>query len=334
MKTASKNAISKDEETIQNRKNFPAFNENLDTPFVTHKTDKKPKEQVIAFEQSGDSKTVVSNSEKEKLPPQDLQAIDLLRARPFFVSQEEKEEDLSDLALPMNPLLESKGKDEEKKKLFQIGLVSGVNILQNNFDNSPEGELLQNAYKARVAYNVGAEVQLKLRKNLYLTTGLEYTKTMTQFNLVQERFGIADNPNTVIEDLVNAKISRTVKHHNRLDFITLPLVLSVRKEYGKFNLGIGAGLGFNAVINQRGKTLNAEGAIVEYSDATATAVLTPYKSFISYHLRPSVLFKATEILSIELRPELRYVSHGQSDFFGVKHSSLISGLSLGLSFKL
>jgi len=285
----------------------------------------------LTLKESPSTEPVEAQTIKNKTATLLFQSIGLLASKAFFVKENEEEKDLTNLALAINRF----PKTQKKKKKLHVSLsaYSGINTWKNYFENTNKGDLLQNAYKSRLGYSVGTEVQFTLVKNLSFSTGLEYSKTMAQFNIVQEKDGFTDNPNTVEVDEVRAKIVRTVRHHNRLDFLTVPLVVSTGKEFGKFELGIGAGLGLNMTIRQGGKSLNAEDEIVDYYPSTGY-VFTPYKSFISYHLRPALRFNATEKLSVQMRPEFRYNSHGKSDFFGLKHSSLMTNLNLGLTFNL
>ena len=281
---------------------------------------------------NADIKSSVTSNLPVKNPlRQNLKDIDLLASKVFYLNSE-TDLDLSDFILPISSFPAS----PQKKKMhrFSIGVYSGVNTVQNYFANTIKGDLLQNAYNARLGYTVGTEVAFNLRENLSFSTGFEYSKTITQFNIIQEKDGFTDNPNTTEVDEVRAKIVRTVKHHNRLDFLTVPLMLSISKEYGKFELGIGAGLGLNIITRQWGKSLNAWDNIDDYSFRVSQIPLVPYSNFVSYHLRPFARLKATEKLSLQLRPEFRYISHGTSDFFGLKHSSLMSSINLGISFRL
>ena len=270
----------------------------------------------------------------EDQPPPQSKEINPLKSKTFFINQEEQEKDLTGFFQPINPLLKP---IKKKKNLnFEIGAFSGINTVKNIFKNTTRGELLQNAYKLRLGYTVGTEFQVNLKNNLSFSTGLEYSKTMTQFNIVQEKDGFTDNPNTPIvdENEVRAKIVRTVRHHNRLDFLTVPLVVSKNKTFGKFDLGIGVGVSFNSVRKQTGKALNAWDNIDDYSYRFSQIPIVPYKNFFAYHLHTSIAYNATEKLSFQVRPELRYASHGSSNFFGIKHSTIMSSINLGLNFKL
>jgi len=294
---------------------------------------------IISQELPGTNDIRIQNNKRKKNSSSSLH-MSLLKSKFALLKYNETQKDLTDLILAIKPLLKTQKK--EKNLNISLSAYAGTNSWKNYFENSPKGELLQNAYKQRLGYSLGTEVQFTLANNLTVSTGLEYSKTMTQFNIVQEKDGFTDNPNTSIvdENEVRAKIVRTVKHHNRLDFLTIPLVVSTSKEFGKFNLQIGAGLGLNFPIKQEGKSLNAQDEIATYSQNTSS-IPSPYiGSFLSYHVRPAVHFKATENLSLQFRPEFRYNSHRhkyegeQLDFFGLKHSSLMSRFSMGVNFKL
>ncbi len=310
-------------------------NKNLQT---THKTKTQNTLNSLTINDLPNAERTELRTPENNIPPKS-EKINLLTNKTFFINQEEQGKDLTGFLQPINSL--QKPTKKKKNLRFEIGAYSGINTVKNLFENTTRGELLQNAYKLRLGYTVGTEFQVKLKNNLSFSTGLEYSKTMTQFNIVQEKDGFTDNPNTTIvdENEVRAKIVRTVRHHNRLDFLTVPLVVSTNKEFGKFDLGIGAGLGWNIISQQGGKSINARDEIADYYENTS-ATPFPYSYFLSCHLRPSIQFEASDKLSLQIRPEFRYNLHKHKyqdeylDFFGLKHSSIMSSINLGLRFRL
>jgi hypothetical protein len=130
------------------------------------------------------------------------------------------------------------------------------------------------------------------------------------------------NPNA---DLIRAKATRTVIHHNQMNFIHLPVAVGMRQTLGKFTLGMQAGVGLNFIFVQEGKSINKNGTI-----ALMSQDLPAYKPFfLSLNAQPFLAYHLKGAMTLRMDYCLRYQHHGSSDFWGVKASSLYSGVGIG-----
>lgn len=251
---------------------------------------------------------------------------------PFAISEKLPTIPLMELQAQSDIFLDILIKKQEKNKSsrWKIGVFYGVNLWQNQFKDSSETsnlqQDLQEANTLKWGNSLLTEVQFKLRKNLYLKCGLEYVAAQTEFNIVRSKDSTA-----VINNLPVSGIStRTVRHYNRQQYFGIPLSVGLLQQRGVWYWGADAGLSFNYVLKQSGKSLNATNNIAVYDEANAA--FQPF--FISYHLRPFVGYQISKNILLQIRPDLRFQTHGESDFFGLRHSSFVYSGSLGVVFSL
>lgn len=111
----------------------------------------------------------------------------------------------------------------------------------------------------------------KLGKNLQLQTGFEYQKLWTRFDYRLEKTYNGPITNQVVEIHINAitgdstfiyadtmlsiKETRTIRHYNRLQVISIPLMAEYEKRVGKWSLLASAGVAAHFRQSASGRTL-------------------------------------------------------------------------------
>ena len=218
-------------------------------------------------------------------------------------------------------------------KNMSIGLFGGGNTLLSFFQKDKEksnfDKTLANAHDGKVGYTVAVELEWKTSRNINFITGIEFMDARTEFNYIQTWDTTMLRNNNPM-DIINAKATRTVKHHNRKQYICIPLMVGKSMGFGKFNVGINVGVGANFLISQKGKSLNSESEILEYKPSTN--ILPAKKRFISYQVIPYLNYQSSDNFAFQIRPSFRFQNNGNDKFYGVKHSSILSGVRLGIVY--
>lgn len=227
----------------------------------------------------------------------------------------------------------------KKNREISLGLFVGSHLLHSNLSSkSPVDQerknLLNAGIKPQLGYSAMAEVTVQLYKNLNLTTGIEYARSVEQFNYNttwDTTFQNGQNPDITI----NQFTERIVEHYNRHAFLSVPVLLGMDFQRGKLGYGASIGIGFNFIQTQQGRSLDNNLEVIDFP-ATELDNLTPRPDFyLSYHFRPYINYQLNENLKIQIRPNLRFQNYGASKFFNnMKFSSVLTGLQTGVVFDL
>lgn len=256
-------------------------------------------------------------------------AVAPLGATSKFVSQGNPQE----AVLPIQVMMEGGTFVKQEKRTSQTGIFAGVARWQDIYqkDGAPQGfqQKLTDAHKAVGGYSFSLEKQWSLSKKLHFTAGATYAQLLTEFNNTQMWDTVMYRDNIPGPDLINASATRRVRHQNSFRQIAIPLLLGTQTQREGLRFGLNAGLGLHYLLAQKGKSLNQEEEIFAYGPSTSSPL--PYsRFFLSFQLQPYLAFQANHHLSLQLRPHFNYQIHGQSEAYGRKHASLVSGLSIGI----
>lgn len=224
-----------------------------------------------------------------------------------------------------------------KKRDIRIGAFLGLHTFKNKFStdiaaNQERRDLLNQGFQLEIGYSFGAEVSLFLTEKLFVASGLEYLRSKSEFNLERNWKTTIVNPNSPVGALTDAFVKRTVRHHNKMKYLSIPVLIGYEKNFNKINLGLSAGAGFNFVSTQTGKSLNSENEIAIYP-TTENENLPVGDFYLSYHLRPYISYNLTEKITAQLRTDFRFQNFGTSDFYQLKYRSTFWGLSGGVQYK-
>ncbi len=214
---------------------------------------------------------------------------------------------------------------QPKEKKWQIGFVAGIHQTRPMFGGTSFGESLNRTHAAAAGYAFSIEIHRKINQKCYVSTGLGYTHAPSIFDFVRQWDTVMyrnQNPNA---DIIRAKATRTVVHHNQLNYLHLPVALGVQHSLGHFTLGAQAGAGLHFILSSEGKSINKNGTI-----ALINPDLPAYKPvFFSLNAQPFLAYRLKARMTLRMDYNLRYQYHGASDFWGLKASSLYSGVSVG-----
>lgn len=227
-------------------------------------------------------------------------------------------------------------KFNNKKSKFSFGVFTGIHTMKNNFSSistsdNDRKDLLNQGYQLEPGYSFSLEANFHFNKNISITSGFEYVKSKSESNFNQTWDTIIVNPNSHVGSLTDAIAERTVRHHNKMDYFSIPVLLSFQKSIGKIELGMSTGLGINFIKTQTGKSLNSNNLVANYP-TTENDFLPVSKFFLSYHLRPYLNYTLDEKISFQLRTDFRFLDFGESEFYNLKYSSTFWGLSGGVQY--
>ena len=247
----------------------------------------------------------------------------------FLISQEDEEE------LDLNDLIKFSTKD--KKIKFSLGIFTGIHTVKNQFSSQLSSDkerrdLLNQGFQYELGHSYALEANVQLNKNIFITSGLEYVKSISEFNLVKNWKTVIVNPNSPVGALTDASATRTVRHHNKMNYLSVPILFGFQKSFRKMELGMSAGIGLNFTKSQTGKSLNFNDEVTSYPTAE-NKVLPVSNFFTSYHLRPYLNYALAKKVSLQLRIDVRYQNFGKSDFYQLKYNSILGGISGGVQYQ-
>ena len=226
---------------------------------------------------------------------------------------------------------------KERKIKFSLGIFTGVHTLKNKFATKLTSEkerrdFLNQGFQNELGHSFAIEASVHFNQNIFITSGLEYLRSKSEFNFARTWDTIIVNPNSPVGILTDASATRTVRHHNKMEYFSIPILLGFKKSYKQIEIGVSTGVGLNFTKNQTGKSLNFNDQVTFYpvSDNDLLPVST---FFMSYHLRPYLNYALDEKISFQLRTDFRYQNFGESDFYQLKYSSIFWGLSGGVQYK-
>ncbi|MDC3253793.1 hypothetical protein OAU89_02745 [bacterium] len=228
-------------------------------------------------------------------------------------------------------------KNSTKNSTFSLGLFSGSHTLKNKFlaivpmDNERKN-LLNDNFHLEPGYSVAIEASLLYKENILITSGFEYVKSKSEFNFTQFWDTIIVNPNSHVGALTDASARRTVRHHNKINYFSIPILLGYKKSFRKIDLGMSTGVGLNFTQSQTGKSLNSNNQITIYP-IKENKELPVATFFLSYHLRPYVSYDLSDKISFQFRTDFRFQNYRKSDFYQLKYRSTFFGLSGGVRYK-
>lgn len=227
----------------------------------------------------------------------------------------------------------------KKNRVISLGLFAGSHLSHTNLSsnlsiNQERKDLLNNGIKPQLGYSATAELTIQLHKNLNLITGIEYVRSVEQFNYNttwDTTFQNGQNPDITI----NQVTERIVQHYNRHSFLSIPVLLGMDFQKGKFGYGASLGVGVNFIQSQQGRSLDNNLEVVNFP-TTELDNLSPRPDFyLSYLFRPYINYQLKDNLKIQVRPDLRFQNYGASTFYNnMKFSSIVTGLQAGIVFDL
>jgi hypothetical protein len=135
----------------------------------------------------------------------------------------------------------------------------------------------------------GGMVEIKKGQNWFVQTGLEFSNWKDRFDKVI----FSDTLLFVNQQAVMGKNIRTIRHHNSLSTLSIPIQFGMYKDWGPLRLGIQLGLSYSLILQQEGRLLKDDVTVFNYSQNQKR-----YSNFFSFRLAPSMGYLLNERLLI------------------------------------
>ncbi len=207
--------------------------------------------------------------------------------------------------------------DKEAKFMFEGGIYGGINSTNFKFKSTGDDSLATQKNRSESSilgqtYGLNAGI---LYKGFRLNTGVEYQNIWTKFEqklqtntttfqaqaLTLVRIdSIGNTLSREMRDTVaNTLTTRNVEHYNKYQLWSIPLEVGIYRARKKWSCGISAGTSFNFLINQSGKTLDTNGSIIDFEQASDKVLFQPFSMslranlFLAYHLNDKIRLSLT-----------------------------------------
>ncbi|WP_020569917.1 porin family protein [Neolewinella persica] len=214
----------------------------------------------------------------------------------------------------------------------ELGVFVGTNMLRHRYPSAAADDLADvlNASRGEaLGQSAALEVGYRLKPGLKLYSGVELLKTHTTFRYTQQRDTVMMRNGREID----AVAIRRVQHNNRQTLLSVPLMLEKTFASGRWEAGLSAGISFNYLTQQTGRSLNALQQIVTYSNGGGVNLPAP-DFYLSYQIRPSINYRLNSQVRIQARADLRWQRYGQSALYELSANSMLYGGSIGVVFGL
>jgi len=239
-------------------------------------------------------------------------------------------------ALDSNNFITPLGQKHNQPR-FSLGIFTGIHTIQNTFSSKnisdqERSDLLNESFENEVGYSFALEGSFRFYKNFFITSGFEFISSKSEFNLIQNWDTTMVDPNSSTGRIIDAVATRTIVHHNRRNYFSVPILLGYQKSFGRTTLGTQLGISLNFTKTQTGKSLDLNHQIALYPNAENN--LLPVSNFhLSYHFRPYLNFKIDRSILLQLRADIRYQAFGVSNFYNLNYASLLFGGGVGVLFR-
>lgn len=231
-------------------------------------------------------------------------------------------------------ITEAKPFKTAREPALSLGVHLGTNLLIRRYASNGDdaGQQLNRATGSTAGQSLAFDLRYRISGKFAISSGLEYHRTANTFRHVSRWDTMIPHPSPFNSGMILATAQRTVAHNNQEELFTVPLLLEYQRRYGDFSLSLGVGLGANFQRTASGRTLNANGRIIDYDTANGQAIAT--KFFLSYQLQPKISWriKPNSPFELQLRTDLRYINYGALALPGTSQRGFLFGGGVGVRY--
>ncbi len=170
---------------------------------------------------------------------------------------------------------------------------------------------------------LGGMVEIKKGQNWILQTGLEWANWKDRFDKVI----LSDTLLFVNQQAVMGKNIRTIRHHNSLSTLSIPIQFGMYKDRGPLRLGIQLGVSYSLILHQEGRLLKDDVTVFNYSQNQKR-----YDHFISFRIAPSMGYLLNERLVMNFSCFLAMQKHQSISVNGLKSKSYWIAPTIGFIY--
>ena len=239
-----------------------------------------------------------------------------------------------------------------KAHSWQFSLLGGANNSIFNFkseESSALAELKSETENGQLGYNLGLKAAMVLHNKWLFISGLEFQNVSSLFDIVQTtnlqilkedqivKFLIddisGDTIGTVVEDvLLDSMVTRTIVHRNRYQQFSIPLEFGIQKSHRNFIFGFQAGLSFNFITSQSGKTLDPSGEIVSFNSGDT---FTPFRAFhLGFRVSPLIGYRVSKRWALTFQPQWAFNPQAGFDNSDIKLRSSQFNFNVGVQYSI
>ena len=195
----------------------------------------------------------------------------------------------------------------------------------DDFENGATnfGESLNSSLSTETGYLIGGLFTVKKGKHWNVKFGVEFMSWRDRFDTVI----LSDTLIQMDEESITGLNIRTVRHFNEASIITLPGQFEIHKDLRVIRLAMNVGASYSFVVNQNGRLLEDEFAVVNYSSEKKR-----FDNFISLRFAPSIGFKLSEKVLLNTGCGFAFQRHGMSPLNQLKNNSLTVTSLVGITF--
>ncbi|MDF1695405.1 MAG: hypothetical protein P1U56_06220 [Saprospiraceae bacterium] len=216
---------------------------------------------------------------------------------------------------------------------WTVQLNTGANFLDLRYQNvSSTEQFASDANAAIGALQIGNTTELLLDHQLNdswsIASGVSWNAYEHKLHAVLTWDSTALDE---FEKLRNAKYTRTVIHHNKLNTLTIPLQITYSTYLSrKWAMGTSFGGTYSLVRSQRGKILGSTNGFLLYSDSENRQ----FTDFISLRIQPMLRYIMNDHFALQLNAGVSFQKHGLANIQNLNQSSKIYSIGLGLRYTL
>ena len=214
---------------------------------------------------------------------------------------------------------------------WSIALHSSANFMDLSYSELGNAEAFAAEANAslgslQVGNSTGLRLEYAINSNWMLTTGIDFSTFETKLDVVltSELMQL-----DTLQAIRNVRQIRTVRHHNKLSILTIPVQLTYSVELTrKSKLGARLGLNYSIVAAQSGRLLGRNNTIIDYSGTENTQ----FNNFLSYSFSPFFRYGLTERLSLDLTAGISFQNHSNSEVLDLGQRSKMYNLGVGVVY--
>lgn len=284
------------------------------------------------------TETVVTNSSQE----------DVVFLPKLFLLLPEKKDDVTtlDSAYYFKP----KQEDSLEYK-WGISIGGGINAATTGYNNtSTFSSLRKKSESSMLGWNLQLELERRLPKNFFITSGVHFNRNWMQFNYKSTKEEVEFLENVLLRfdlDLavgdttfyygdtsITTTITRDIRHHNQYDKLKIPILFGKKWSKNNFSYGGFAGVGLDIWLQQKGRNLSPDEVVINYDSKMVISSAGFPRFGFSADFRGEVNYKIGKRHHLFLQPNLSVsLSNWSNSNYNIVQRPITFGVNLGYQIK-
>lgn len=213
---------------------------------------------------------------------------------------------------------------------LSLALHAGGNYRLQHFEATEDGpgSALNEASGSATGQSVAADLRYRLNRQVSVSLGAEYHRTVNTFRHTIVSDTLVPHPTAPNTRPLESELLHTVRHNNRGEWVSAPLMLTYQRRLGDFFAGFSGGLSVNYQLTASGRSLDATGSFVRYEEPAYDRI------FLAYHLRPELTVRLgpDSPWAVDLRTDVRYFNPKSSGTIGAAQRGWLVTPTVGVRY--